>query len=215
MLDFVALDFETANNSACSLAVITVENGQITKKAYSLIKPPFMSFDPECIEIHGIEPKEVLHEKTFDQLWPAIYENHLKGKIMIAHNAKFDMNVLRATLDYYNIPWPELDYACTVKISRAVWPDLVNHKLNTMAAYLGVEFKHHYALDDAETCAKVAIEAARLKGANSLPELLSKIGVPLEPFIDEKNKAAQAELHKEPEPEQMSFSKNLLGYDGN
>ena len=52
---------------------------------------------------------------------------------------------------------------------------------------------------------KVAIEAARLKGANSLPELLSKIGVPLEPFIDEKNKAAQAELHKEPEPEQMSF----------
>ena len=58
MLDFVALDFETANkykNSACSLAVITVENGQITKKAYSLIKPPFMSFDPECIEIHGIK----------------------------------------------------------------------------------------------------------------------------------------------------------------
>ena len=208
MFDFVALDFETANkykNSACSLAVITVENGQITKKAYSLIKPPFMSFDPECIEIHGIEPNEVMHEKTFDQLWPAIYENHLKGKIMIAHNAKFDMNVLRATLDYYKIPWPELDYACTVKISRAVWPDLVNHKLNTMAAYLGVEFKHHYALDDAETCAKVAIEAARLKGANSLPELLSKTGVPLEPFIDEKNKAAQAELHKAPEPEQMSF----------
>lgn len=208
MLDFVALDFETANkykNSACSLAVITVENGQITKKAYSLIKPPFMSFDPECIEIHGIEPNEVIHEKTFDQLWPTIYENHLKGKIMIAHNAKFDMNVLRATLDYYKIPWPELDYACTVKISRAVWPDLVNHKLNTMAAYLGVEFKHHYALDDAETCAKVAIEAARLKGANSLPELLSKIGVPLEPFIDEKNKAAQAEFHKAAEPEQMSF----------
>ena len=44
MLDFVALDFETANkfkNSACSLAVITVKDGQITKKAYSLIKPPF------------------------------------------------------------------------------------------------------------------------------------------------------------------------------
>ena len=59
---------------------------------------------------------------------------------MVAHNAKFDMNVLRATLDYYKIPWPELDYACTVKLSRAVWPDLVNHKLNTMAAYIGVEF---------------------------------------------------------------------------
>ena len=62
MLDFVALDFETANkfkNSACSLAVITVKDGQITKKAYSLIKPPFMSFDDDCIEIHGIQPKDV------------------------------------------------------------------------------------------------------------------------------------------------------------
>ena len=81
MLDFVALDFETANkfkNSACSLAVITVKDGQIIKKAYSLIKPPFMSFDDECIEIHGIQPKDVIHEKTFDQLWNAIYENHLK-----------------------------------------------------------------------------------------------------------------------------------------
>ena len=64
MLDFVALDFETANkfkNSACSLAVITVKDGQIIKKAYSLIKPPFMSFDDECIEIHGIQPKDVIH----------------------------------------------------------------------------------------------------------------------------------------------------------
>ena len=91
---------------------------------------------------------------------------------MVAHNAKFDMNVLRATLDYYKIPWPELDYACTVKLSRAVWPDLVNHKLNTMAAYMGVEFKHHYALDDAETCAKIVLEAAKVKGVNSLPDLL-------------------------------------------
>ena len=105
---------------------------------------------------------------------------------MVAHNAKFDMNVLRATLDYYKIPWPELDYACTVKLSRAVWPDLVNHKLNTMAAYMGVEFKHHYALDDAETCAKIVLEAAKVKGVNSLPDLLKVTGVPLEPFIDEK-----------------------------
>ncbi len=73
-----------------------------------------------------------------------------------------------------------------MKLSRAVWPDLVNHKLNTMAAYIGVEFKHHYALDDAETCAKVVLEAAKAKGVNSLPDLLKATGVPLEPFIDDK-----------------------------
>ena len=47
MLDFVALDLKQQINLkivTCSLAVITVKDGQITKKAYSLIKPPFMSF---------------------------------------------------------------------------------------------------------------------------------------------------------------------------
>lgn len=208
MLNFAAIDFETANkfkNSACSLAIVTVEDGQIVKQAYSLIKPPFMSFDPECIEIHGIQMEDVLNEPTFDTLWDRIYENHLKGKIVIAHNAKFDIGVLRATLDHYKIPWPELDYACTVKLSRKVWPDLVNHRLNTMGSYLGVEFKHHYALDDAETCTKIAIEAAKLKGATSLEDLLRKTGVPLEPFIDDKNRAAQEELRKPAEPEQLSF----------
>ena len=82
MLNFVALDFETANeskNSAISLAVVTVEDGRITKRGYSLIKPPVMQFNQEFIGIHGIQPEEVLNKPTFDQLWPAIYNNHLKA----------------------------------------------------------------------------------------------------------------------------------------
>ena len=209
MLDFVAIDFETANkfkNSACSLAAVTVEDGKITKKGYSLIKPPYMNFDEECIAIHGIQPQEVLDKPTFDKLWSSIYNNHLKGKIVIAHNAKFDIGVLRATLDHYNIDWPELAYACTVKISRKVWPDLINHKLNTMGALLGVEFKHHYALDDAETCAKIAIEAARLRGVNSMDALLRSIGIEAESFIDEQYQNKQSELAKaQNKPEQISF----------
>ena len=62
MLNFVALDFETANeskNSAISLAVVTVEDGRITKRGYSLIKPPVMQFNQEFIGIHGIQPEEV------------------------------------------------------------------------------------------------------------------------------------------------------------
>ena len=205
MLNFVAIDFETANkyaNSACSLAVVTVENGQITKRGYSLIKPPFMQFDEECIAIHEILPKDVMDKPTFDKLWPAIYENHLKGKLVIAHNAKFDIGVLRATLDPYNIEWPELDYTCTVKISKRVWPDLQNHKLNTLAAYLGYEFKHHYALDDAEICAQVAIAAAKKRGVQSMDQLLANIGLAKESFITDDRRE---KVKEEASGEQMSF----------
>lgn len=205
MLNFVAIDFETANkyaNSACSLAVVTVENGQITKRGYSLIKPPFMQFDEECIAIHEILPKDVMDKPTFDKLWPAIYENHLKGKLVIAHNAKFDIGVLRATLDHYNIEWPELDYTCTVKISKRVWPDLQNHKLNTLAAYLGYEFKHHYALDDAKICAQVAIAAAKKRGVQSMDQLLANIGLAKESFITDDRRE---KVKEEASGEQMSF----------
>lgn len=204
MLNFVAIDFETANkykNSACSLAAVTVENGQIVKRAYSLIKPPFMQFDDECIEIHGIYPKDVMEKPTFDELWPRIYENHLKGKLVIAHNAKFDIGVLRATLDYYNIIWPELDYTCTVKISRKVWPNLANHKLNTLGAFLNVKFKHHDALEDALTCAKVAIAAAQEMHVDSMNTLLSSINLEKEQFVTDPAKA----MPKQPVNEQTSF----------
>lgn len=205
MLDFVALDFETANkyaNSACSLAVVTVENGVITKRGYSLIKPPFMNFDPECIAIHEIQPNEVVNKPTFDKLWPAIYENHLKGKILLAHNARFDMGVLRATLDHYKIEWPNMYYACTVKISQRVWPNLENHKLNTMGAYLGYKFRHHYALDDAEVCAQVAVAAAKEKHVDSIEGLLSSIGLQRTPFITEDKRK---EMNQAALGEQVSF----------
>lgn len=203
MLNFVAIDFETANkykNSAISLAAVTVENGKITKKGYSLIKPPYMQFDDDCIAIHGLYPKDVMNQPTFDQIWSNIYENHLKGKLVIAHNAKFDIGVLRATLDHYNIVWPKLDYACTVKISRKVWPNLANHKLNTLGAFLDIKFKHHDALEDALTCAKVAIAAAEEKQVDSMEALLASIQLEKEPFVTEKEQGKA-----NPMGEQMSF----------
>lgn len=194
MLDFVAIDFETANkypNSAISLAAVVVKDGDIVKKGYSLIHPPFMQFDAGCTAIHGIQPKEVADKPTFDKLWPSIYENYLKGRIVLAHNARFDIGVLRSTLSYYHLDWPELTYACTVKISRKVWPDLANHKLNTVGAYLGIEFKHHYALDDAETCARIAIDAAKKEAVDSLPDLLSQIGVKSDAFLTDEQRRKQ------------------------
>ena len=159
MLNFVALDFETANeskNSAISLAVVTVEDGRITKRGYSLIKPPVMQFNQEFIGIHGIQPEEVLNKPT---------------------------------LDHYNIEWPDLEYTCTVRITRKVWPDLVNHKLNTLGGFLGIKFNHHNALDDSEVCAKVAIAAAKEKGVDSMRGLLHVINMKTDSFITDERRA--------------------------
>ncbi len=69
-MDFVAIDFETANasrSSVCSMAAVTVENGRIVRSAYSLIRPPVLQFDFRNIQVHGIHPEQVLNKPTLDQ----------------------------------------------------------------------------------------------------------------------------------------------------
>ena len=174
MLDFKASDFETANkyaNSACSLAAVTMNDDHCVKEGYTLIQPPFMRFDSGNIQIHGITPDQVAHKPKFDALWDRI-RPHLEGRILVAHYAVFDTRVLRSLLRTYHLEKPQASYACTVEISRRVWPDLPNHKLDTVAGYLGYSFRHHQALDDARACAYIVLKAAEIVGASSMEELL-------------------------------------------
>lgn len=183
-MNFVAIDFETANasrSSVCSLAAVTVENGNIIRSAYSLIRPPVMKFDYRNIEVHGIHPEDVMHKPTFDQLWERICP-HLENKIVLAHNAAFDISVLRSILQEYSLPLPKMKYACTVQIAKKAWPGGDNYKLNTLAQKFQIDFEHHNALHDARTCAKIAILAGQeLKFSNFL-QLMHLLKVSVKDF---------------------------------
>ena len=67
---------------------------------------------------------------------------------------------------------------------------------------MGYEFKHHYALDDAEICAQVAIAAAKKRGVHSMEQLLANIGLAKESFITEDRRE---KVQEEAAGEQMSF----------
>lgn len=181
MLDFTAIDFETANkyyNSACSLAAVTVKDYETVKEGYTLIRPPFMTFSPDNIRIHGITPDLVRNKPKFDTLWKDI-RPHLDGRILVAHYAVFDTRVLRSLIKTYELEPPQATYACTVEISRKVWPELPNHKLDTVAGFLGFSFHHHQALDDARACAFIVCEAAKKLKVSSVEELLDITGLSL------------------------------------
>lgn len=172
-MDFVAIDFETANekrNSACSLGITVVENNKIIEEKYWLIKPYEMRFEPMNIWIHGIKPEDVENEKTFLELWSEI-KPYLEGKLVVAHNASFDMSVLRKTLDSYNINYPTLNYFCTMVMSRNFHSYLENSKLNTINDHLGYKFNHHNASADASACANVVVKALEELEIDNIKEL--------------------------------------------
>jgi DNA polymerase-3 subunit epsilon len=174
-----AIDFETANeklSSACSLGIAIIDNNEIVKTAQWLIKPPEMYFRPFNTMLHGISEKTVEKKPEFYWLWPTI-KKYLEGSIILAHNASFDTGVLRSLLDVYQLDYPELDYACTVTLSRKVWKGFENYKLNTVSGNLNFSFNHHNAKEDAMACANIAIEAVKKLNAVSFEDLLKKTGL--------------------------------------
>jgi len=173
----VAIDFETANevmSSACALGIAVVDGNKIVAAKHWLIKPPELRFNYFNSFLHHITVKDVEKKPEFYRIWPSI-RKCLEGNIIIAHNAGFDMAVLKAILKVYQIEIPELYYACTVCLSRKVWKGFDNYRLSTIARNLEISFRHHNAKEDACACASIAISAAEKLGAGSLIELIEKL----------------------------------------
>ncbi|MEC5423809.1 3'-5' exonuclease [Virgibacillus sp. C22-A2] len=174
-MNFVSIDFETANEkrfSPCAIGIVVADEHKIIDEYYSLINP-MMDFSSFNTQIHGITERDIIDAPTFAELWPTL-NNYLYKNLVIAHNASFDMSVIRHTLDHFNLPYPDMDYLCTANISKRVWPELHNHKLNTLAAHHGITFEHHHALEDARVAAKVLLQAITEYKVDSMDMFLEK-----------------------------------------
>lgn len=215
-MDFAAIDFETANRSLgsiCALGIVVVERGRVVEEYSRLVRPKELYFDPFNIRIHGITPDHVRNEPEFKDLWPEIWPL-LAGRIVVAHNASFDISVLGEVLLQYEIPFPNLSHSCTCMISRRTWPYLLNHKLNTVAGHLGFAFKHHDALEDARACAHIAVRACELHNADTIPELAEKLAIRVGLMDKYSFKPAYAAFPRYPDyPDPRDISPETTDFD--
>ncbi|QDV82001.1 exonuclease domain-containing protein [Planctomycetes bacterium TBK1r] len=179
LANFTAIDFETANrrrDSACQLAAVVVRDGQMVREKMWMIRPDPFFFSPGNIRIHGISPADVQHEPTFGELWGEIAA-FLADDCLIAHNAPFDIGVLIGCLQRHQCDIPDLRFSCTRLIARQTWPDRRRFGLKPLSDWLGVEFKHHDALEDSRACAKVLLAAGIARAAESIEDLEQKLRI--------------------------------------
>lgn len=178
---FAAIDFETASGlkvSACSLGIAVVEGDEIIARREWLIRPPTMYFNPGNVGVHGITAEMVAGEPEFDRLWPEM-ERLIGGRPLVAHNAAFDMGVLRATLAHYDLWCEKMQFVCSVALARKCWPELRRHSLDSLAREFGIEFRHHKAEDDAVAAALVVLKAAEEYSAESVEQLMERTQIRL------------------------------------
>lgn len=156
---FVALDFETADNgrdSACAVALVRVDQGQITRSVTRLIRPPRSRV--MFTSIHGLTWEDVRREPTFGHLWPTLAPLLEGAQFLAAHNAPFDRSVLEACCRAAGLPVPALPFQCTVRIARDTW-GVYPTRLPDVCRHLGIPLCHHEAGSDAEACARIVLAA--------------------------------------------------------
>lgn len=181
---WTAVDFETANNdrgSACAVGLVRVSDGRIVDRYTTLIRPPeaVSHFSRHNIAVHGITAADVAQAPDWAQVHARIVE-FADGTPLVAHNAAFDMGVLRRACAHTGLAHPEWDYACTLALARRTWAELPDHKLPTVCAHIGHTITHHHRADaDAEAAAHIIIAAMVRYGTTSLLELSGASGLNL------------------------------------
>jgi DNA polymerase III subunit epsilon len=159
MSDFVAIDFETADHSAdsaCAIGLVRVRDGRIAEQVTQLIRPPRQQF--AFTWVHGITWQIVRDEPVFAEVWHGLRPLLRGAKCLVAHNAAFDRNVLRACCAAAELPMPQQPFACTVKAARQTW-SVYPTKLPDVCRYVAIPLRHHDPASDAHACAQIALAA--------------------------------------------------------
>lgn len=182
-VDFTAIDFETANSSsasACAVGLVRVRDGRVVAQDGWLIRPPagHDTFFALNIGIHGIRPADVATAKGWTgQL--ADLAAFIGDDVLAAHNAGFDMTVIRRACDATGDDCPPYPYICSLQIARKTY-DLPSYRLPAAAAAAGfTDFAHHEATADALACAHIVIDAARRAHADDVASLLAACALPM------------------------------------
>lgn len=155
---FVVFDVETpnrANSRMSALGITVVEAGAIREDFFSLVNPE-QPFDWFNTRLTGISAASVAGAPTFPALWAEV-EPLMASGILVAHNASFDIGVLRRCLRDYGIAWkPTVQGLCTVIMGRSLYPG-VSHRLNDRCAAYNIPLNHHRADSDSHACAALLL----------------------------------------------------------
>lgn len=177
-MNFIAMDFETANanrTSACSLGITIIRDNKIKDTFQTLINPQ-QTFAWPNMKINHLHPEDVKNAPTFKQIWPLIQNFYTKDQLVVAHNATFDNDVLCQTLNHQQIRAPRFLSLDSLLVMKHLVPGLKNYRLNTICDRLGIDLKHHHqALDDATACARIILWAAQNFGETAMQPFVKTI----------------------------------------
>lgn len=168
MINFVALDLETATSvksSICQIGITEVINGVPQESKSWFVQPERNKYDFMNIAVHGITPEDTKHSPSFPEVWKEV-QPYLQNKIVVAHYTGFDMNALRDAFNKYGMEYPTFDYFCTFRIAKYIVKGCYSYSLGIVCDHLGIVFgTHHRADSDSLGCALLLLKCLEMDGS--------------------------------------------------
>lgn len=181
-MEYVAFDFETANQnraSACALGAVKMKNGKEIDSFYTLINPE-EEFGGFQIAMHGITPEDVKDAPTFVEAFKS-FEEFVGNHPIISHTS-FDKTVIRDANKKYNNRFEPLNYLDSFLLASSIWRKKEDFNksfkkgLKPLAKALGYDFDHHNALADARACAVITEALIKHTQSSKMIELQQAAG---------------------------------------
>ena len=159
--EIIAFDLETTGLSAAidritEIGAVRIVNGELKDEFCTFVNPE--KHIPERVrELTGIDDSMVADAPSEEEALREFYKFCGNSKFLVAHNAGFDTSFLKAANK--RLGWEfTYEYADTVAMARSMYPNLKNHKLDTVGSYLKLApFNHHRACDDARELALILV----------------------------------------------------------
>ncbi|HPD87919.1 MAG TPA: PolC-type DNA polymerase III [Oscillospiraceae bacterium] len=160
--EIIAFDLETTGLSATmdritEIGAVRIVGGEIREEFCTFVDPE--KHIPERItELTGINDSMVRGAPKEEEAYRKFMEFCGPDAFLVAHNAGFDTGFLRAVSDRHHLGFCN-SFADTVTMARSLYPELTNHKLDTLSNHLKLApFNHHRASDDARELALILLE---------------------------------------------------------
>ncbi len=153
---FAVIDLETTGGNPNSERIIEIgivlHDGSHKIGEYTTLINPEKEISAFISTFTGITNSMVKNAPKFAEVADTILEL-LEGKIIVAHNARFDYNFIKGEFRRLNIPFTKKNM-CTVQLSRKIFPDIKSHSLGNLCKDLGINIDNrHRAFGDAAATA--------------------------------------------------------------
>jgi DNA polymerase-3 subunit epsilon len=148
----VFVDIETTGLSPTSgrvieVAAIRVQNGEVVQELNKLIDPG-TELSRFTTQLTGITDDDLRVAPVFEEIAEELHQI-LDGAVFVAHNVNFDYSFLKQEFARIGRDFDPLRL-CTVRLSRALYPEYKSHKLANLIERHGFSYAaRHRAYDDA------------------------------------------------------------------